>query len=312
MIAADIDPWLGEARTAWLDWLAGEKAYSRHTIDAYRRDLDRFLDFLAAHLGQQPDRPSLERLAAGDIRAWLAQRLGDGLSRAGTARAASAVRGFFRFLDRRGLLHNPVAMRFRAPRIPHAVPRPLPVGDARAVTETADQISDVYWIGARDRAVMGLLYGAGLRIGEALALTPAAVNGRPASLVIRGKGRKQRLVPILGIVHDLIAIYRTACPYPLTDHGPLFVGARGGALNPAVVQRQMRRLRTLLGLPDSATPHALRHSFATHLLARGADLRAVQDLLGHASLSTTQRYTEIADTRLLAVYEGSHPRARRR
>lgn len=300
------------ARQAWCDWLTSERVYSPHTIAAYQRDLENFLAFLAGHFGRAADAEMLVDLTAADIRAWLADRLNSGLSRSSTARAASVVRGFFRFLDRRALVHNPVAMRFRAPRIPHSVPRPLPAGDARALVNEADQISDTDWIGDRDKAVMSLLYGAGLRISEALALTPRDFHGRPASLVIRGKGRKQRLVPMLAIIHTLVDTYKTSCPFPFPATGPLFLGARGGPLNAAVLQRQMRRLRTLMGLPDSATPHALRHSFATHLLSRGADLRAIQELLGHSSLSTTQRYTEIADTRLMAVYQGTHPRAIKR
>ncbi len=240
----------------------------------------------------------------------MARRANDGLARRSTARAVSVVRGFFRFLDRRGLVHNPLGQSLRTPKVPRSVPRPLSVGEARDSVAAIGTFSDEAWIAKRDTALLALLYGCGLRIGEALGLSRGDAAGRPETLVVTGKGRKQRLVPVLPMVADAVDDYLAACPFAGGPDAALFLGARGGPLNPAVAQRQMRRVRAFLDLPETATPHALRHSFATHLLGRGGDLRTIQELLGHASLSTTQRYTEVDGDRLLAVYRGAHPRAR--
>jgi integrase/recombinase XerC len=293
----------------WLAWLIGERRASAHTVAAYSRDLAFFLDFLTEHLGEPPDLTALAGLTAADFRAWLAQRAGDGLDRASIARGLSVVRGFVRFLERRNFAASPALAVLRGPKLPHAVPKPLTIDDATMAVASAGELASSVWQGKRDVAILTLLYGCGLRISEALGLKRSEAP-RGETLAITGKGRKDRLVPVLPAVREAIADYLGACPYPLAADGPLFVGARGGPLNPRLVQRQMQKLRGLLGLPETATPHALRHSFATHLLGGGGDLRAIQELLGHASLSTTQRYTAVETERLLAVYEGAHPRAR--
>jgi len=303
-----------DARAAiadWQRWLAQEKRASVHTLDAYGHDLATFFAFLAEHLGQPATLNDLGALAPRDIRAWLASRSGAGMARTSIARALSTLRNFFRFLDRGGRVHNAAIAQMRAPRLPQSVPRPLAVGDAEDAVAAIGQLSDEPWIAKRDIAVLMLLYGAGLRIGEALGLR---LRDAPAgdTMIVTGKGNKQRMVPILPVVREAVADYVRACPHPLAADGPLFLGARGGALNPAIIQRQVRRLRAWLGLPETATPHALRHSFATHLLAAGGDLRTIQELLGHASLSTTQRYTAIDVERLAEVYTKAHPRAKSR
>lgn len=303
-----------EAADAWRGYLAAEKRMAAATQEAYGRDLDDFLSFLATHLGSAPCLSDLAALRQGDFRAWLAARGRDGLARSSTARALSALRGFFRFLDRRGLAHNAAIGVLRTPKLPRSVPKALSVDEAEDVVDEIAALASQDWLARRDTAIMLLLYGAGLRIGEALGLTRGMVAGLPAeggALTVTGKGRKQRLVPILPQVAEAIAAYLAACPWPGGPRDPLFLGARGGPLDPAVVQRQLRKLRGLLGLPDSATPHALRHSFATHLLGAGGDLRTIQELLGHASLSTTQRYTDVDAARLSAVYATAHPRARK-
>lgn len=318
-IAFSAAPAVVEAAHGWRRWLADERRASRHTIDAYGRDLGAFLTFLTDHLGGPPGLADLSALTTADFRSWLARRAGQGRARTSTARAISVVRSFFRHLDRRGLAHNPALAALRTPRQHRAVPRPLSVADARAALDSIGDLGPAPWIAKRDTALITLLYGAGLRIGEALALdrrdlpAGAATNDAAkddATLVVAGKGGKQRMVPLLAVVRAAIADYLAACPHALPADGPLFVGARGGRLNAGVVQRGFRRLRGFLGLPESATPHALRHSFATHLLGAGGDLRTIQELLGHANLSTTQRYTEVDSESLLRIYDKAHPRAR--
>ncbi|MSO77184.1 MAG: tyrosine recombinase XerC [Alphaproteobacteria bacterium] len=299
---------LAHAVGAWRAWLVGERRASPHTVAAYGRDVEGFLTFLGNHLGGAPGLPDMARLMPADIRAWLARLAGQGLEATSRARALSAVRGFVRFLDRRGLAETRALGPIRSPRLKHSVPKPLSADDALALLKLAGEEPEAPWIGRRDLALFTLLYGAGLRLGEALGLKRReAPTGD--EMVVTGKGRKQRLVPILPAVRVAISDYVEHCPLPLPPVGPLFIGARGGPLNPAVAQRQMRHLRALLGLPETATPHALRHSFATHLLAGGGDLRTIQELLGHASLSTTQRYTEVDMAALIAVYNRAHPRA---
>lgn len=282
-----------------------------HTLDGYDRDLRVFFAFLARHRGGPPSLADLAELGLGDFRAYLAERAGEGLAASSRSRGLAAVRGFFRFLERRGLAANPAIRLVRTPKVARSLPRPLEVGDALAAVDAAGRLSDEPWLAKRDQALLLLLYGCGLRIGEALALNR---RDAPAGdvLVVTGKGRKQRLVPVLPVVREAIAAYLTACPHALPADAPLFLGARGGRLDPAVAQRQVRRLRSALGLPETATPHALRHSFATHLLADGGDLRTIQELLGHASLSTTQRYTAVDVSRLAAVHRRAHPRAQSR
>jgi integrase/recombinase XerC len=299
---------LRAAIALWVAWLSGERRASAHTVAAYGRDLAGFLDFLTDHFGEPPGLAAISQLSPADFRAWLADRTSR-VERSSIARGLSVVRGFVRFLERRGLAACPALAVLRGPKLPASVPKPLSVSDAAEMVDGPGAIVASAWQAKRDTAILTLLYGCGLRISEALGLTRGEAPGGDL-MTITGKGRKQRIIPVLAAVRDAIADYLAACPYPLAAEGPLFVGARGGPLNPRLVQRRMAELRSALGFPDSATPHALRHSFATHLLGGGGDLRAIQELLGHASLSTTQRYTSVETERLLAIYEAAHPRAR--
>jgi len=304
------DAGLVEALDRWRRWLADERRLSPHTLDGYSRDIAAFFSFLTNHLGHVTGLSDLADLKPADVRAYLASRHREGLAKTSQARGLSALKSLFRFLDRQGLVHNAVFGVVRAPRLPVSVPKPLGVEEALETLAAAGDIQSQPWMAARDIALFSLLYGCGLRLGEALSLTRGTAPVKGESMTITGKGRKQRLVPLLPAVTEAVADYLAQCPYAGGKDEPLFVGARGGPLNPGVVQRQMRRLRPVLGLPDSATPHALRHSFATHLLAGGGDLRTIQELLGHASLSTTQRYTAVDGAALAAVYDKAHPRAR--
>jgi integrase/recombinase XerC len=293
----------------WAAWLAGERRASAHTIAAYSRDLAFFLDFLAEHLGELPSLAAISALQPADFRAYLAGRAHNGVERRSLARGMSVLRGFVRFLERRGFASTSALAAMRSPKLPESVPKPLTIDDATGAVDTVGSLTVNDWEGKRDTAILTLLYGCGLRVSEALGLRRGeAPLGE--TLAITGKGRKQRQLPVLPGVRTAVADYLAACPHMVAKEGPLFVGARGGPLNPRLVQRRMEALRDLLGLPDSATPHALRHSFATHLLGAGGDLRAIQELLGHASLSTTQRYTSVETERLLAIYKAAHPRAR--
>jgi integrase/recombinase XerC len=298
---------------AWITHLTSERRASAHTIAAYARDLAAFLDFLRDHLGGTPGISSLAGLEARDLRAYLARLTGEDHAKTSQARALSVLRNFFRFLDRRGYASNEAIGLIRGPRLPHSLPKALSEDEAEEALETIGDPEAQPWIMARDTAVVTLLYGAGLRLSEALNLTRREAP-RPGqmTLTIRGKGNKQRLVPLVPAIDEPVQAYLDLCPYVLPPEGPLFVGARGGPLGPRAVQKLVERLRISLGLPSTATPHALRHSFATHLLAAGADLRAIQELLGHASLATTQRYTSVDATRLLEIYANAHPRATRR
>jgi integrase/recombinase XerC len=293
----------------WVAWLAGERRASPHTVAAYGRDLALFLDFLTEHLGELPSLAAIDGLRPADFRAYLAHRVQRRAERSSLARGLSVLRGFVRFLHRRGLASTSALVALRSPRLRASVPKPLTVDDATTAVDTVGALAKEGWQGKRDVAVLTLLYGCGLRLSEALGLKRGEA---PLSemLVVTGKGSKQRLLPVLPAVREAVADYLAACPHVLETHGPLFVGARGGPLNPRLVQRQMEAVRGYLGLSESATPHALRHSFATHLLGAGGDLRAIQELLGHASLSTTQRYTSVETARLLAIYDAAHPRAR--
>ncbi len=309
MIQLPADAAVRAAAEAWRAWLADERRASDHTLDAYGRDLSAFFKFLARHLGGPPGLDELSALRVADFRAYLAARRAAGLADSSVARAMSALKSFFHHLERTGRAHNPVVANLRAPRRPHSLPRPLSEAGARAALEEVGGLSEQPWIGRRDVAVLTLLYGCGLRLGEALGLDRRQAP-RGETMVIRGKGNKERLVPLLAVVVEAVEDYLAACPYPLEPDDPLFVGARGKRLRPEVVQKQVRKLRARLGLPETATPHSLRHSFATHLLAGGGDLRTIQELLGHASLSTTQRYTEVDAAHLLDVHRRAHPRAR--
>jgi len=306
-----VDPLVGVQVARWLDWLADERRLSAHSVKAYRTDVSLFLAFLAGHLGAPATPQELGALPASDFRAWLAWRAGQGLARSSTARALSAVRSFLRWSARQGNPETTSLNRLRAPKLPRAVPKALTQEDARSLVDSVDGLDDDSWVGCRDRALLLLLYGAGLRSGEALSLTAAqAPRTGQQSLIVFGKGKKQRLVPLLPVVVEAAEAYRRTCPYPLAPPEPFFRGRRGGPLDSRILRLRVQQLRTLLGLPSTATPHALRHSFATHLLAAGADLRAIQDLLGHASLSTTQRYTAVDQARLIDVHQRHHPRHR--
>jgi integrase/recombinase XerC len=302
-------PDLAAAAEAWLAYLAAERRAARHTLAAYRRDFADFVAFLAGHLGGAPGLAALAGLATADFRAWLAARQRRGLAHASSARALSAVRAFFRRQARLGAVHNAGLAALRTPKRPQGLPKPLAEDAALDLIDAAAGAATAPWMAARDAAVLTLLYGAGLRIAEALSLARGDAPFGDA-LTISGKGGKQRRVPILPAINAAVAAYLALCPFALAPTGPLFVGARGRRLGPRAVQARIERLRPLLGLPETATPHALRHSFATHLLAAGGDLRAIQELLGHASLSTTQRYTAVEPGRLLAIYDKAHPRAK--
>jgi integrase/recombinase XerC len=304
----------GEAAVrAFLDWLGAERRAAPLTVEAYAGDLASFLAFLTDHLGGEPDLAALAALRQSDIRAWLAYlatREIQPLGPTSRVRRLSAVRSFFRYLSRRhGVMNAQVGLVGR-PRVRPPVPRALSVSDARTVTDDVGGMSDTTAMSARDTALFTLLYGCGLRIAEALALNirDAPLPGRTEALRVLGKGGKPRIVPVLPAVRAALADWLRHHPDPAPD-SPLFLGARGARLDAAVAQRVLREFRRLNGLPEHATPHALRHSFATHLLAGGADLRSIQELLGHASLSTTQRYTSVDEAGLLAVWRRAHPRA---
>jgi len=294
--------------TCWLQHLMRERRSSRHTIEAYARDLSQFGSFLADHLGHGASLADLANIHALDFRRFLAERRKQGVGSTSLARQLSAIRSFYRYMERREILHNPALSALRSPKIPHAIPKPLTIRAATRVTTTANRND---WVEARDVAVMTLLYACGLRISECLGLNHSQLQDMRSSLalIIKGKGGKTRHVPVLPIAIDAIDAYLQQCPFDLKADGPLFLGVKGGRLNARNIQLVMQKLRGALGLPDTATPHALRHSFATHLLSAGADLRAIQELLGHASLSTTQIYTEVDAANLLKQYASAHPRA---
>jgi integrase/recombinase XerC len=309
---------LPAAQEAWRDWLKSERRLAGHTLIAYEHDVSNFLGFMTTYLGGPPTLEALARLKPAEFRAWLAERARLGLARTSTARAFSSVRSFFRFLDKRGFAHNASIGAIQTPKLPRSVPKALSEKDMDELLDTEPLLERAAWIDLRDQAVLVLLYGAGLRIGEALGLTRGTVDGLlqagQDTLQITGKGNKARLVPLLPQAIEAMKAYRDACPFmsALGPNDAFFLGARGGPLDPAIVQKRVREIRHALGLPDSATPHALRHSFATHLLGAGGDLRTIQELLGHASLSTTQRYTDVDAERLSAVYHAAHPRAKAR
>jgi integrase/recombinase XerC len=297
------------ARQDFLSWLATERRASPLTVEAYAADLAEFLGFVSVHLGGELDIAALGALRAADFRAWLAHGAAEGRGNATRARHLSAVRTFFRWLARRHGVANPQVRLLATPRAKRPLPRALTPGDARAVAEDIADVADSAAIQARDTALFTLLYGCGLRIAEALSLdvADAPTEGGDAPLRVVGKGKKERLVPVLPVVRRVIAEWLRHHPRP-EPAAPLFLGARGKRLDPAVAQRTLREFRRLSGLPEHATPHALRHSFATHLLAGGADLRSIQELLGHVSLSTTQRYTSVDTEQLMRVWRNTHPR----
>ncbi|WP_454852350.1 tyrosine recombinase XerC [Rhizobium binxianense] len=303
------DPRLMAERAAWLENLGRERRLSDHTLDAYERDTRQFLTFMTGHLGGPTTLADIEALRPADLRAFLAARRKQGSGARSLGRNLAGLRSLLRYLERKGLVNAAAAGAVRSPKQPKSLPKPLSDRQAIAVVSDEAQLHDEPWIAARDAAVMTLLYGCGLRISEALGLSPRDLQKGATTLRITGKGSKTRLVPLLPVVLDAVERYRSLCPWHLADDEPLFRGARGGKLQAAIIQRAMQKLGSALGLPETATPHALRHSFATHLLAGGGDLRTIQELLGHASLSTTQIYTGVDSSRLLEVYDRAHPRA---
>jgi integrase/recombinase XerC len=303
---------LRAAAEAWLGHMAHEQGRAEKTLEAYARDLRQLVAWLAGELRRAPALSDLAGLEARGFRAFMAARRRAGCTSRSLARTMSGLRTFFRWLDTEDVASAQAILQVMLPRVPHGIPKPLTVEKAKAVVEAGAR-AELDWIAARDAAVLLLLYGSGLRISEALAVSPreAPTEGRDILRVI-GKGARERLVPVLPVTQAAVTRYIALCPYALAPDGPLFLGAKGGRLSPRIVQLLIERLRAGLGLPDTATPHALRHSFATHLLAAGGDLRQIQELLGHASLSTTQVYTEVDRARLLAVYDKAHPRATER
>jgi integrase/recombinase XerC len=306
-IAADLEA----AMADWLTWLRRERRASPHTANSYLFDLQSLIAFASQHKGGQVNLRMLGDLSLSDFRAWLAQLAGRGQSAASRARAVGGVRSLLRFLDQKGILHNQAIELLQLPKTRQSLPRPVSEDEAQAITTSAEALPPEHWIGLRDHALFILLYGAGLRISEALQL-----DGRHLAqgdrLTVTGKGNKQRAVPLLPVIAQAIKTYLAAVPFVLQDHDPVFVGVRGERLHAGVAQRALRQVREMHGLPDNVTPHALRHSFATHLLQNGADLRTLQELLGHASLSTTQMYTKVDAAQMARVYESTHPRAKKR
>lgn len=298
----------GELKKAWLSSLAHERRASAHTLRAYGDDVTRFLNFMQGHVGGAMNTARLAHLKPADMRAFITVRRAEGLGAGGVQRALAAVRSFYRYLARENILDNAAPRSVRTPRVKRRLPRPLSEEDAARVLEEAGAHA-VAWLGLRDAALLTLLYGAGLRISEALSLKRGDVPFGP-SLVILGKGRKERVVPVLALVREAADAYVAAIPFAGGRETPLFLSRRGRAMSAREAQGLMQKLRGQLGLAQRATPHALRHSFATHLLAGGGDLRAVQELLGHASLSTTQTYTQIETRRLMEIYENAHPRGK--
>ena len=310
MSTFDAAPDVAAEIAGWLRFLGAERRMSPKTLEAYERDVGQLLDFLSHHLGGAPSLKQLAKLTPADVRAFMAARRGEGLSSRSLMRVLAGARSFARFLERNGKGKVGALAAVRAPKVGKTLPKPLAIVAAKRISDTELRAGETRepWIIARDAAVLALLYGSGLRISEALSLKRKDFTASDA-ITVTGKGNKTRMVPVLPQVVKSIDGYIALCPLDLPADGPLFVGARGGPLSPRIVQLAMARLRGALGLPDTATPHALRHSFATHLLARGGDLRAIQELLGHASLSTTQIYTAVDSERLLEVYSSAHPRA---
>jgi integrase/recombinase XerC len=303
-------PDLNDRVGRWLDHLSDERRLADKTLIAYERDLRQFLRFLTNHLGGAPALKDIRDLRPADFRAFMARRRRDGAQSRSLARSMAGIRSFLKYLEKQGEVNAAASSAIRPPRQARSLPKPVAARDAVDLTSGELAMESEAWIEARNAAVLTLLYGCGLRLAEALSLTGRTAPQKGArSMRIIGKGGKERVVPILPAVTEAIDVYLRLCPYAIPADGPLFVGARGGPLNPRLIQLAMAKLRGALGLPDSATPHALRHSFATHLLAGGGDLRTIQELLGHASLSSTQIYTEIDASRLLDAYDKAHPRS---
>lgn len=304
--AFSTDDFLRERISAWQRDLGSVRRLAPKTLEAYARDLGQFMSFLAGHMGGPVGLDALKELRGADIRAFMAQRRTESLGSRSLARVLSALKSFFGFLEREGTLTTEALNVIRPPKIPRSLPKALTVLEARQTIDTTEDMEERPWVAARDMAVISLCYGAGLRISEALALTRADLE--TSTLRVTGKGGKVRMVPLLTPVRQAIDTYLSLAPFKLWPEEPLFRGVRGGVLSPRLIQKRMESLRSALGLPPSATPHALRHSFATHLLGKGGDLRSIQELLGHASLSSTQIYTAVDTERLLESYAKAHPR----
>ncbi len=304
-------PDLVGAVAAWRSHLSGERRLAANTLEAYERDVAQFLRFVTGHIGGPPSVADIGELRTADLRAYLASRRNDGAGPRTLARGLAGVRSLMRFLEREAGVNGAAFRALRTPRQPKTLPKPIAASLARRLAESGEQADEAPWIAARNAAVFALLYGCGLRISEALSIRrgDAPIRGA-ATLRVTGKGGKVRIVPVLPVIGTAIEEYMRLCPYTPSGDASLFVGARGGPLNPRIIQRAMETMRGTLGLPATATPHALRHSFATHLLSASGDLRTVQELLGHASLSTTQIYTAVDSAQLLEAYDRAHPRAR--
>jgi len=303
-------PQLAALKREWLSWLENQRRVSPKTIDAYERDVRQFLLYMTGYVGEPCAVKHISDLKPMDMRGFLARRREAGAEARTLGRGLAGIRSLIRFLEKKGLASSAGLAATRAPKQPKTLPKALPASQAIRLTKADEHLSEEPWIAARDAAVMVLLYGCGLRIGEALGLTPAIMDASDKSSIrVTGKGGVTRLVPVLPQVFEAIEKYIKLCPYHLEKDQALFRGAKGGVLQPAIIQKTMRQLRGALGLPDTATPHALRHSFATHLLAGGGDLRTIQELLGHASLSTTQVYTSVDTSRLMDIYDQAHPRS---
>ena len=299
---------LAQQLTRWQDYLQHEKKVSKHTLRAYCGDISHFVEFMHGHLGKEPSLDDLSEIGIRDFRSWMSRKAMDGTSNASRARSLSGIKSFLNWLDKHGIMHNAAVNTVRSPKLPHKIPRPVHEKQAMNILNSTDLFTKEDWVGQRDRALFTMLYGCGLRIDEALSLN---IKDKPRDGFLRviGKGNKERQVPVLEIVQQTLDAYLEQCPFPNEPARPLFVGARGKRLNQGVAQKAMRDVRSALGLPENVTPHALRHSFATHLLQNGVNLREIQELLGHSSLSTTQRYTEVNAEELLRVYKAAHPRS---
>lgn len=304
LCAADLSHKLNE----WTAYLQVEKAVSKHTLRAYCTDVGHFISFLFDHLGKQPGLNDLSEVSIRDFRSWMARKAMDGASNASRARSLSGIKSLLSWLDKNGIMHNPAIQSLRSPKLPHKLPRPLHEVQAMEIIDNADMLEQKDWVGQRNNALFMLLYGCGLRINEALSLNMADMP-RDGFLRVIGKGNKERQVPIMNIVEHSIQNYLTTCPYPTDPSRAIFLGSRGKRLHQGVAQKAMRDLRVTLGISQNATPHAFRHSFATHLLQNGANLREIQELLGHSSLSTTQRYTDVNAEEMMRIYKDAHPRA---
>lgn len=299
-------PDLADAILKWHDWLKFEKNVSPHTFRAYNADVSQFVSFLAQHNAAEASLAHVADTNLTNFRSWMSRKAMDGLANSSRARSLSGVKNFLTWLDKQGILHNAAIKLVRTPKLPRKLPRPLEEVQAMRLINT-DTNAEQDWTSLRDKALFNLLYGCGLRIQEALGLNISDLP-REGYLIVMGKGRKERQVPVLPIIEKTLQSYRDACPFAETSDRPLFVGEKGKRLHQGVAQKSMRDLRVQLRLPETATPHALRHSFATHLLQNGANLREIQELLGHASLSTTQRYTDVNAEELIKIYKAAHPR----